>query len=340
MANSNTFDLVAAQLQGVRQSPDPFQRQHIFHSILAYCGRQENAAGRMDMMYRFSQCQRALGNMLRGNLMLANDQIAAIDRTPLALSSTAARSAMDAVYCAMVAYKHYALRDYAAAHALLDRSRTSFGALFEDGFPRAALALIDLELNAIRVDVAGRQTARAMARAAEILHLLYRGRGRLGHLDVDLPAALSPAESASISHFFTDALLSKLIGSDERAHIQALFASLCAGTADWERSDMRAAFGHYGRLLNGRSSDELDREFVAGGVLAGLPASLQYLVVFAMLERAPQAAGPAALADIRRYFAERPEIGKLRHCAWCDERTLSGAPAGTAHEVPAIPALA
>lgn len=340
MANPKTFDLIAEQLQGVRQAPDPFQRQHIFHSILAYCGQQENAAGRMDMMYRFSECQRALGNMLRGNLMLANDLIGAIDRTPLALSSTAARSAMDAIHAAMVAYKHYALRDYAAAHALLDRGRAAFGALFEDGFPRAALALIDLELNAIRVDVAAGQTARAVARAVETLQLLYRGHGRLARFDIDWSATLSQAESASISHFFTDALLSKLIGTDEREHIQALFAGLCADTADWERSDLRVAFGHYERLLNGRSSDALDREFVAGGALAGLPSSLQYLIVFAMLAGAPHATSPAAMADIRRYFDDRPEIGKLRLCAWCDERTLSAGQGGTDHAAPGIPALA
>jgi hypothetical protein len=256
------------------------------------------------------------------------------------LSSTAARLAMDAIHSAVVAYKHYALRDYAIAHALLDRSRESFSLLFEDGLPRAGLAVIDLELNAIRVDVAGKQTARATARAVEILHVLYSGRGRLGRLDVDLSATLSPAEWASVNHFFTDALLSKLIDTGEREHIQALFGGLCAGSADWARGDMRAAFDYYETLLQERSSDDLDREFVASGALTGLPPSLQYLIVFALLDNAPQAASPAALGDIRRYFAARPEIGKLRQCAWCDERTLPAAPAGMVHEAPGTPALA
>lgn len=335
MASSMMFNRIAEQLGEVRQAHDPFQRQHIFHSILAYCGERESAEARMDMMYRFSQCQRALGSMLRGNQALADDVIGSIDRTSLCLASTAAQAAMDAMYSTMIAYKYYALRDYATAHGWLERGRESFGRLFDDGMPRAALALVDLELNAVRVNVAAGQAETAVAQTVAILNLLYSRRGRLAGFDVDLSAALTVSELDAISDFFTDALLSKLIVAAERRHVRRLFGDLCAGMSAWTRHDMRLAFDHYETLLTGRSTDERDQAFVAAGALARLPASVQYVIVCAMLENDPRAVGPA-LAGIQHYFAGRREIEKLRRCSWCDERTLFARPADTAHEVPGI----
>lgn len=320
MTTSKMFDLVAEQLENAQQVPDPFQRQHIFHSILAYSAEHESAGARMDMMFRFSQCQRALGNMVRGNLALADDQVASMRGTPLHLASALAQAGIDAIESAMIAYKYYAVRDYTEAHACLDRSREFFCRLIDSGLARAALGLLDLELNAIRVHVASGQTAQAVAQSIDVLALLYGGRGRLARVDIDFAATMSAAELRSIRDFFTDALLAKLIGTNDFPRIRALFAGLCASSAGWPRNALRTAFDYYAKLLDGPAPADADAGFVASAALAALPASVQYLIVFAMLAQDPQAAQAATVARIRRHFGTRRELAKLRDCAWCDER--------------------
>lgn len=316
MDNINTTDLIAAQLQQAARVADPFERLHIFHTILAYCNKQESASARMDMMYRFTQCQKCLASMRDGNVARAERLIAEIDAAPLVLHSDAARAGMEALYCAVVAYKHYAVRDYATAVDCLERSRRCFEALRADGFERALLAMADLHLNLVRVYVAAGQTGKAVDTAVDVLQFLFSGHGRFA-APTDLAALYSPAELSSIRNFFTDALISKLLSTNDHAQIDAFFQQLSATTARWTPGALRTAFETYFRMTGDLAADGLDREFLSAVSIPALPVSLQYFIVSGHLKHRREAADPTTSAVIGAYFDGLPEVKRLRTYSWC-----------------------
>lgn len=316
MDNINTTDLIAGQLQHAARVADPFERLHIFHTILAYCNQQESASARLDMMYRFTQCQKCLASMRDGNVARAEQLIAAIEAAPLELRSAAARAGMEALYSAVVAYKHYAERDYESALACLERSRQCFETLRADGFERALLAMADLHLNMVRVYVASGQTGKAVDTAVEVLQFLYSGRGGFS-APADLTTLYTPVELRSITNFFTDALISKLLSTNDHAQIDAFFQQLSATTADWTPGALRTAFETYFRMTKDVVADGLDREFLSIVSIPALPVSLQYFIVAGHLKHRSEAASPTASSVIDAYFDKLPEVKRLRTYSWC-----------------------
>jgi hypothetical protein len=315
MTSLNTIDLIAEQLQRPACAPTPFQRPHVFHSMLTYYGKKETAAARMDMMYRFSQCQRCMSSLLNGNHGLADSLIESMDGEALQLSSPAAHAAMDALFSSAVAYRHYVLRDYAAALACLDQSMGCLDRLYEDGFDDVALTMLDMLMNRIRVHVAENQLELAIAPAVDLLTCLYSGHGKISRTNANF-SAMPKAELDSLISAFTDMVIGKLVSTNDHAFIQTFFDKLFATLPQWSAGALRSAFEHYSRVLANADCDDMDLEFLDGASITTLPVSLQYLIVSAHLRRSRQAIDPAATAVIDKHFAAFPQAGKLRKCSW------------------------
>jgi predicted Zn-dependent protease with MMP-like domain len=315
MAIANTVDLIAEQLQKPACAPAPFQRPHVFHSMLAYCGKKETAATRMDMMYRFSQCQRCLNSLLNGKQGLADSLIESMEREVLQLSSVAAHAAMDAIFSSAVAYRHYVLRDYAAALACLDHSMDCLDRLYEDGFDDVVPTMLDMLMNRVRVHVAENRLELAIASAVDLLTCLYSGRAEISRTNANF-SAMPKAELDSLISAFTDAVIGKLVSTNDHAFIQSFFDRLFATLPQWSAGALRSAFQHYSRVLANADCDETDLEFLHGASITTLPVSLQCLIVSAHLRKSRQALDAAATAVIDRHFAAFPQAGKLRKCSW------------------------
>jgi hypothetical protein len=339
MLNQNTLDLIATQLRNAVQ-PEPFQRQHYFYSILAHCGEKETSSARMDMMYRFKQIQKCLSSMLRGDLGAADELLESMQAETLELGSAAAQAAMEALHSSMAAYRHYVARDYEQAFACLERSRQCNYLLHETGLTRVAVALIDLDLNEIRVQVASKQIEQAIGKSVEMLKLLYSRQARISESVIDYSTDFSPADQDSIDRFVTDAVITKLLGTNDHSCIQYFFSKLCATIPDWAPGGVGLALQHYADLLSGADSDESNRLFLRTVTVPALPLSLQYLLVCAYRNKTGHAASPGALRIFEQYFGARPELEKLRSCSWCDHSSLRNPTSGAVDEVSELHELA
>lgn len=292
------------------------------------------------MMYRFKQIQKCLSSMLRGDLDVADDLLESMQAETLELCSAAAQAAMVELYSSVAAYRHYVARDYAQAIAGLELSRQCNYLVYEAGLTQAALALIDLDMNEIRVRVASKQMAQAIEKSVETLKLLYSRQARISGSLVDYSTTFSPADQDSTDRFFTDAVITKLLGTNDHPHIQNFFSRLCATIPDWAPGGLRLAFEHYADLLSGADSDELDRQFLRAVTVPALPLSLQYLLVCAHRKKAGLAASPCALRIIEQYFSARRQLDRLRRCSWCDHFSVRDVMTGAVDEISELPALA
>jgi hypothetical protein len=317
LVNYDSIDVIVEQLQEASSPTDSFRQEHIFYSLLEYCGENETFAAKIDMMYRFNQGQNCLINMREGRMADADHVLGIIESEPLELQSEISRLGMEALESAIVGYRHYVGLDYEASLACMDRCNQCYEQLYHGGFTRILLAQVDLRLNVLRVHVAAGKLDRAVESGIDILKVLYGGSNKFWAHNIDLASMFAPNEFDPISKFFANAVITKIISTNDDATIRMFFLQLFAALPYWKQSGVRAAFEQYSYLFEDVNADGLDREFLRSVSLPDLPNTLQYLLVSTHLKKSLKTAGSPALNIIDAYFASLPETNSLRKSSWC-----------------------
>lgn len=284
----SALDAYAGQTQriGEHEPIKRFIREHIFYSILDYCGREESAAGRMDMMYHHNLLDKFVTCMRARKTAEAAHWQRKLEAIEMHLETDIAKQAIEALRFPAFALRKYYDKDYDGAVAGLQASLDNLAGLHEKGFPEAIFAIIDQKLNVVRTYFMCNNLPGVLDTALDLLDFLYSRESHPDFLDINLYSYCSRSDYYSVVTHYAGEIFVKVFETRDTDFAEAFYEALAARSQNWRDSDAKAAL----LLLAALHDNDLDHEAISLSderlALWRLPYALQYLLAIALLEHA------------------------------------------------------